>query len=300
MAKQNIKIYYFFPVRKDSNGKEKIVELKDVMIGLMNIKAEKRIIKDGEGNIQLKKLSYDDESKRWLLCFLRNKTNAPFKTKLDDDTDTAETLDDDEFVGQECCAIYDETSKIIALQNNRSSISYGGLTEFLNKYMNEPLHLSSITYKDKYCEISEENYIEYKSVVIGYTDASKLKELASMEDNKSIEMLGKLANDMSAVNGKVELSVGRTKNFLGKHNLKDIIDFFKRNKSITSNLKVKMIDNDTIRLIDLLNNKASDEVDITITKDDPKTFNKILSVMDSVFDVALKETFDKCNMFINC
>lgn len=300
MAKQNIKIYYFFPVKKDNNDKEKIVDLKAVMIGLDSIKAEKRIIKDGEGNIQLKKLSYDDESKRWFLCFLRNKINAPFKTKLNDDTDTAEALDDDEFVGQECCAIYDETSKIIALQNNRSSISYGALTEFLNKYMNEPISLSVITYKDKYCEISEEDYIEYKSVIIGYTDAGKLKELATMEDNQSVATLGKLANDMSAVNGKIELSVGRSKNFLGKHNLKDIIDFFKRNKGITSNLKVKMIDNDTIRLIDLLNNKASDEVDITITKDDPKTFNKILSVMDSVFDVALEETFDKCNMFINC
>lgn len=270
------------------------------MIGLQGMEAEKRIIKDGEGNIQLKRIDYNSNSKRWMLCFLRNGTDAPFKSKLNDDTDSAESLDDDEFVGQECCVIYDETSKIIALQNNRSSISFSGLTQFLIKFMNKPLYLSAITYKDKYCEISDDVLIEYKSVIIGYTDAGKLKEIAERDDEKSIGLLGKLANDMSAINGKIELSVGRTKNFLGKYKLKEIVDFFKKNKDITNNLKVKMVDNDTVRIIDLLNNKVNDQVEITITKTDPKTFDKILNSMDSIFDVALVETFDKCNMFVNC
>lgn len=33
--------------------------------------------------------------------------DAPFKTKLSDNIDIAESLEDDEFVGQECCMIYD-------------------------------------------------------------------------------------------------------------------------------------------------------------------------------------------------
>ncbi|MFT8352927.1 DUF6731 family protein [Clostridium saccharoperbutylacetonicum] len=299
MAKKVFKVHYFFPVRKNNEGKEKIVNLKPLMQGLKEMKAEERVIKDGEGNIQLKRIDCNEMTKRWMLCFLRNGTDSPFKSKLNDDTYSAEPLDDDEFVGQECCVIYDETSQIIALQNNRASISFAGLAQFFIKFMNKSLFLSAITYKDKYCEISDDATIEYKSVIIGYTDASKLKEIASGEDEKNIELLGKIANDMSAINGKLELSVGRTKNYLGKYQLKQLVNFFKRNKEITNNLKVKMVDNDTVRLIDLLNNKANDQVEITVTKSDPKTFDKILNAMDSIFDVALVETFDKCNIFVN-
>ncbi|AGK98017.1 hypothetical protein Clopa_3205 [Clostridium pasteurianum BC1] len=103
---------------------------------------------------------------------------------------------------------------------------------------------------------------------------------------------------MSAVNGKLELSVGRTTNFLGKPKLKKLVNFFKRNKEVTSNLKVKMVDNDTIRLIDLMSNKANDQIEISITKDDPKTFNKILNAINFVFDAALDTTFDKCKKIV--
>ena len=299
MAKKNIKIYYFYAL-ENVDKKDKIVDLTSILEGLNDMPANERILNDGEGNIQLKKIDYDEDFKRWYLAFLRNQIDAPFKTKLDDDIETAETLEDDEFVGQECCVIYDEKSKILSLQNNRGSISFSGLRQFLIKYTSSKLVLSAITYKEKYCEISEQDFINYKSIIIGYTDISELIKIAEKEDNTVIQSIGNLANNISALNGKIELSVGRSNNYLQKSKLKTLVDFFKKNPKCTKNLKVKMLDVDTIRMIDLLNNKVNDEITISITKDDPKTFTKIFNAMDAAFDSAISETFDKCNIFVNC
>ncbi|MHC1683667.1 MAG: DUF6731 family protein [Clostridiaceae bacterium] len=298
MGNQKIKLNYCYPVIRTEEDKVKLIDISSILRGLKDMEAADRVIKDGEGNIQLKKISFDEESKRWELCFLRNRIDAPFITKLDDDSDAAESLEEDEFVGQECCILYDENSKIIALQNNRNSISVSGLAQFIIEYTDKYIYFSPIVYQDKYCEISDDYEIEYKSVIVGYTDVTKVRELSTMEDNESIQFLAKLTHDISAINGKIELSVGRTNNFLGKHKLKQLVNFFKKNRNITSNLKVKMLDGDTIRLIDLLNNKASDQIEISVTKDDPKTFNKILNAMNAVFDVALDNTFEKCKKIV--
>lgn len=298
MANQKIKVHYFYPVTKTEAQETNLFNLSLILKGLYDMEAGERILQDGEGNIQLKKIEFIPENNRWELSFLRNRIEAPFITKLDDDIDTAEALDEDEFVGQECCMLYDEESKIIALQSNRSSVSFSGVSQFLRRYTEKSIILYPIVYQDKYCEISDEQDIEYKSVVIGYTDITKIRELATMEDDKAIQFLAKLTNDICAVNGKIELSVGRTSNFLGKYKLKQLVDFFKRNRGITSSLKVKMLDSDTIRLIDLLSNKANDQIEISVTKDDPKTFNKIINAMNAVFDVALDTTFEKCKKII--
>lgn len=294
MANKKIKIHYYYPITKTDKQEQKLFNLSPILSGLHGIEADERVLKNGEGNIQLKKIKYDNDSKRWELSFLRNKDDAPFITKLDDDVEAAESLDEDEFVGQECCMLYDEESNIIALQDNRSSISFNGVSQFIRKFSRQGVSLYPIVYEDKYCEISDDQGIEYKSVIIGYTDITKIRQLATMDDYKTIDFLAKLTNDMSAVNGKLELSVGRTKNFLSKHKLRNLVSFFKKNKDITRNLKVKMFDGDTIRLIDLLSNKADDQIQISVTKDDPKTFKKILNAMNAVFDTALETTFEKC------
>ncbi|EES49378.1 hypothetical protein NE172_05130 [Clostridium botulinum] len=298
MAKKKFTINYLYPVLK-VDAEIKLLDLKDVLRGLKELKPEERILPQREGNIQLKKIEYCDSIKRWHLGFLRNGTDAPFKSKLDDNTESAEPLEDDEFVGQECCMIYDEVSGIIALQNNIRSISVTGLNQFFRNFMNNVMYLSVITYKEKYCDISDDELINYKSLIIGFTDVSKLQEIADSEDEKSIKDLAKLASDMSAINGKLELNVGRTKQYLGKFSLKNIVHFFKCNREVTKGLKVKMVDNDVIRMIDLLNNKVTDNAEIAVTKTDPKTFDKILYSMNSNFDVALEEVFDKCNLYKN-
>ena len=303
MSQKNIKTYYYYPLIKIENN-DKILDLSPILNGLSKISPEKRVLIEGEENIQLKKMTYYDKTNRWELAFLRNQIDAPFKSKLNDHTDTAESLEDDEFVGHECCAIYDENTNIISIQNNRYSTSFNGIASFFNKYSISKLSLSVITYDDKYSNISDSDSISYRSIIIGYTDISKLIEIYDMSELDSeskdvIKMLSQLSNSMAAINGKVELNVGRTKGHLNKSNLGPVTRFLKKDKNVTKSLKVKMTDGDTIRVIDLLNNKVYHEFKITVTKDQPKTFQRILDEMNASFDNAINECFDKCAKFTN-
>lgn len=296
MAIKNIKSYYYWPTRKTSIG-IKIVSLKNILQGLKNTAMDKRILFDGEDNIQLKYI--ENKNNRWYLSFLKNTNDTPFICKLNEDISSAEELEDDEFVGQECCCIYDEKTNIIALQNNTRSISYNKLSEFFNEFSTFTINIQPITFKDKYCNISEDDAINYKSVIVGFTDISLLANLAKSNNSKDLENISKLATSLSALNGKIELNVGRNKRlFLDKITLKDFVSLFK-NKQYTKTLKVKMVDNDTIRLIDLINNKVYDEFSITIKKDDPKTFKKILDPMDISLSTSLNGVLSSTEKIID-
>lgn len=299
IIKRKIKVYYFYPMNNIDNN-SKLVELDNLLNHLKSMPVDKRILGDvNDEHIQLKFIKYNQDEKRWYLAFLKNGIDAPFKTKLDDEVDTAEALDDNEFVGQECCVIYDEQSKVISMQNNRGSISYQSLASFFNKYLKVPIILSPITYKNRYCEISDEEFINYKSIVLSFTDISKLNTLSEKQDTEAIDLITKLANNLSACNGKIELSVGRTEKRLDKKKLKNLVNFLKRNKEVVSTLKVKMLDEDTIKLIDLINNKVESNIEVAISKEDPKTFTKIFEAMNNNFDLTIADVFRNCNMFIN-
>lgn len=302
MAEKSINIIYLYPVKFQDN-KSKLFDLNPIFEGLKKLPVEKRILDLGkEENVQLKKIDYDKDKKRWFLSFLRNTTDAPFKNKINDSTDKAEPLGDDEFVGKECCAIYDEQSNILALQNNRYSMTIYILKRFIYKFIddkdNDSYDFNVITYKDKYCDIDCGNNIDYKSIIIGFTDVSKLQEIVEKEDNDAVKYITQIANNMNALNGKVEFNVGRKTKYLNKSKLKQLVDFFKKNRESTNSLKVKIIEDGTISLIDLLNYKVKSEIKISVTKSNPKTFDKILKAMDLKFDFDLEETFDKCKTYV--
>lgn len=51
-----------------------------------------------------------------------------------------------------------------------------------------------------------------------------------------------------------------------------------------------MVDNDTVRLIDLIHYKFEDEITIIISKDGPKTFDKIFRQMEDAFIIMSRDT----------
>lgn len=309
MAKKKVKAYYYYPISEvtDSNNRIRICirSLDDVLEKLLLTDMSDRVYPlDGDDNIQLKKIEKIesiDEKNTWKLCFLKNTKDSFFKGKLEDDTESAEELEEDEFIGQECCMMYDNHSNVICLQNNVRSISYSRLASFFNKFIYEfdlanPLKLSVITLKEEHCEIIEDGNVEYRSIVLNFTDVERMKELAERSDKKSVKKLVEISNSLGALQGKVELSVGRNKShFLTKPSLKDISDFFKKNK-LSSSIKVKVYENDSIRLIDLIDDKLYDEFEIEVTKDDVKTFEKILNPMSEKFIYTLDHSLEKCNI----
>lgn len=321
MAEKKIKSHYLYPIKreKDALGREvlKLAKLDNVLSHLEGLDVKDRVYdlnEDGD-NIQLKiirKTNFD----RWELCFLKNTQDSVFKTKITDETSNALELEDDEFIGQECCMIYDIKTCAVSLQSNIRSISFKYLATFFNSFINERIEFVPITLRPEYNTISDKDEIDYKSVSINFLDISEIYDLAKKEGNKSVEKLTEIAMNLGAINGKIELGVGRSKNnFLEKVNLKEVATFFKKYHRYSSGFKVKVLERkkseeftkdatqedkepkDSIRMIDLIQNKICSEFSISITRKDKKTFEKILNPMDAHFDCVIEKTLKDCISF---
>lgn len=301
MANKEIKINYFWPLKKVSS-KDVVVSLDIALTKLSNVPLVNRVMYcESEENIQLKII--EKKENKWILGFLKNKSDAHFKNKLEDENPVAEALDDDEFIGYECVAIYDCNTNIIALQNNRNSVGAKGIGDFLNYFveneMGGKVYLSALVYGDGYSALPAGEDVEYKSVIIGFTKVDQISELAN-SDNDNVDQILKIARNFGAIGGKLELTVGRSKSFLNKDSLVEFIDKLTPFKDHTKTLKVKAVaGQDEVRFIDLISNKLTSDAYITVSKDDPKTFDKIICAIDDDFESVLTNELKYCKIINN-
>ena len=299
MSKKKMKVYYYWStVTKNNNTK--LLNLSRHLERIQQMELKDRFLKLGEENLQLKTIS--KENNLWKLVFLRNRNDSPYISKIDDEGKPLH-LEDDEFVGNEVCAIYDENLCIMTIQNNKNSASYNTIAAFFIEFirgLGGSFQLTPITYIKEYSEISDDELKQYKSLILSFTDLSDIMSIPNKEKDDAIQSINLIASNLNALNGKVELSVGNKKDhFLDKMNLKSIIKFFKKNSEKTKTLKVRMLDNDTIRTIDLISNKVYDDIEIEVSKSDPKTFEKILSQMEIKMKYKLENEMNIINDFVN-
>lgn len=290
MGRKKIKVHYFWPTVITSDAKIKLLRLGNHLEILSNVPMEERVFDFNNEVVQLKHVELVD-NRWWHLSFLRLKDDSPFKTTLNTPAVAVE-LEADEFIGEEVCAIFDIQSNILAMQNNRYSLSYRGMAQFFTKFIELGDYIRCdfipLTYPKRYTEISDEEFVTYKSLILNFADMKKLKEFAG--EDKFLDELSSLGNHLNAITGKAEFGVGRSNKKLDKAPLSKLVNLCKQHRDSIQTLKVKMVDNDTIRVIDLINCKLEDEITIFVSKEDPKTFNKILNQISDVFPVTLEET----------
>ncbi|SHK37538.1 hypothetical protein SAMN02745248_02394 [Hathewaya proteolytica DSM 3090] len=312
MSIKNMKVYYYYPMSGGEKN-ERIYDLDDLFKTLQTLNIEERILfanensvqntddknKDiGKECVQLKRIEYNEVTERWNLCFMKNRDDVPFVSKRNGEGHALD-LDDDEFVGEEVCLVYDKKTKIIALQNNRYSVSFAGISDFFRQYleMNELKRfiISPITFDDRYKNISDDSLIEYKSISTTITDLSKLESWEDgQEEFKRLKNVADLARSINGATLKLEINIGRSRQiFLQKSGLKKLVNMMKRDEKIFPTLKVKMLDDGEIRVIDLINYKLDDTIEINVSKGDPKTFDKILLQMNAKFDLTLGKRIGK-------
>ncbi|NKF05313.1 hypothetical protein J1C67_14600 [Clostridium gasigenes] len=284
---KKVKVYYYIPTM-NKFGKEITYPITQILEGLIKEELRDRVYGGTDENIQLKEIKRVEGSEHlWKLCFFKNISESNFKSKIEDEVDEAEPLEDDEYMGQESCCIYDERNSIMAIQNNRYSTSFKGIEMFLKNFIDfKNWYIKPIIGEN--IEIGEQDTREYKSIIISYIDIKKISQLAGAGDIDAIKNISALANDIGALNGKVELSVGREKsNYLFKGKVGQLLNFLIENKKYASSLKLKVIDKDGVRLIDLINNKVFDEFYMTVSKGDPKAVSKIMNPMITLFEKKL-------------
>jgi len=196
-------------------------------------------------------------SNLWDMYFTRLRDfNLPTKAKKNAPSKPVD-LDDDEYIGENVSAIYDESCNIIMIQRNKFSLGPSAIEEYFNHYCSseEEINLRPIYVTDMKTKIKRADSV--RKLRIKFADVKKATENVT---GQSLKKWLTTFDDYETVAGEIILTVGRKRKASLGGNLQGLVDEIYENKDIISKAeanikKTELADNE---LIDLFNNNAHD------------------------------------------
>lgn len=196
-------------------------------------------------------------SNLWDMYFTRLRDfNLPSKAKKDAPSIPVD-LDDDEYIGENVSAIYDESCNIIMIQRNRYSLGPSAIEEYFNHYCSpeEEINLRPIYVTDMKTKIQKANSV--RKLRIKFADVEKATEKAT---GQNIKKWLNAFDDYETVSGEMILTVGRKRKASLGGNLQGLVEEIYENKDIISRAEasIKKTELADSEVIDLFNNNAHD------------------------------------------
>lgn len=227
----------------------------------------------------------------WFLNFIRlRETNIPTTVKIDKESEPL-VLDDDEYIGEEVNALYDEKLGILMLQRNRFSLGVEGIEKYLNLLWNsdeETIHLRPI------CPLGiqqkAEKAFEYRKFTVRFADV-KNNDL----DTNEMKPFKKIFNGLKeyeAINAEITVTMGYSKNeSLHKETVRETINEVIANKGIISKaeISVKETDDSNVEVIDLFADKMHDFIFVILDKRESLASEYVASHMIEKYDESKGE-----------
>lgn len=258
--------YYQVTFTKDEdnqNGRERLFDLVQWMHYANNISLERRARDYRSEQARLEQSYFDPDYEYFFLHFVRLRaTNIPSKAKLDANVEPFE-LEDDEYLGEEVTALYDEDKNILMLQRNKYSLGPNGIEDYLNLIWpegDETIYLRPIAIPNAF-KIAKKPKV-YRRINLRMADIQKNKKEGIIEKFKS--PIGKIIDsfgEYNGVNAQITITVGNHKDIeLDSDLVKSTIDDIENNKGLFSKAEIAMKDNDdtSVEVIDLFDGKAHD------------------------------------------
>lgn len=280
MPSKTIKFDYFQLTTPKDIGKEVIfpsIEISPYLEDLSKINRKKRTCKVSYDEVILQVLEKTPD-KLWKMQFIRvRKDLLPGIVKDNGDFDKM-PLDDDEYVGEDISVLYDPTRCIIMIQRNRNSITPTAVIDYFNTIQREHQIVHSILpIKDLFSKMNR-NQI-FKKVDINFVDIKK----DINANTKSVGSVIDIANHINAAQAHVTFSVGKRKEPLNRRvydELKKLMDYSNNNKGIKKlEVSVQEDPESKVEVYDLVEAKLFDTVNITYSRSEPITHERIFTYM---------------------
>jgi|GEM_PF-2076077 len=190
----------------------------------------------------------------------KGKIDAPLKN-LD--------MEDDDYIGEEVCALYDPKLHVLMLQRNRDSLSPGGIEQYLNLMLSKvtednqnQIFLEPICTDDANYRAKKGNVIRKLQVRVADKDIDKI--------NKKDLGLKNLVNAWSQYEAPyvdIVLLNGRFKDQkINKEPVHDLIDEISKNPELINKARLTIGDSGQPEIIDLLTDKATDFSPVSISE----------------------------------
>lgn len=233
---------------------------------------------------RLEEAYYEEDMKYYFLHFVRLGDNIPSKGRLDGKVEPLE-LEEDEYIGNEVSALYDENHHILMLQRNRSSLGPSGIEYYLNILWNseeETIYLRPISPKGMFEKATKAD--QFRKIHMRFADIGT----SNVEGDSPVISFVKNIGRYSGVNGEIVISVGRSreKTLDSDTMISTINDIVANQDSGVINkaeVHYKYTDDTAVEIVDLFAKKAHDFHSFPMEKRTTLSHNAIVEEMWNLY-----------------
>lgn len=263
MNYRKVKFEYFQVWIKENSGKESLFDLRQWMGHVSAMSLEKRAKDYRSERARLEEAYFDSDFNFHFLHFVRLRaTNIPSKAKLDTNVEPFE-LEDDEYLGEEVSALYDQINHVLMLQRNKYSLGPNGIEDYINLLwtnQDDHIYLRPIMVPNSFT-LARKPAI-YRRLNLRLANVSKAREQGLVQSLKS--PLAKIIDsfgEYNGINAQITITVGQQKEVnLDEESINSTIDDIEQHQNLftKAELAVKDHDDAPVEIIDLFDNLAHD------------------------------------------
>lgn len=194
-------------------------------------------------------------------------------------------LDEDEYIGEEVSALYDQECSIIMLQRNRNSLSPSGIEKYFSGVLGngDLIELAPIPVPDELRTVNQ-NQI-FRKLSIGFSPTNIDDEILN-NTNKSILQIIRGSRDLGALRVLVTLSLGNSKK---EKTLKqeEIIELGNlQNYDGFNKIQVSRRENEDteVETVDLLSGKLNDVITMDVSRINPIKYERLITEMQNLYN----------------
>ncbi|WP_281885714.1 DUF6731 family protein [Paenibacillus sp. YYML68] len=205
---------------------------------------------------------WDSELNYYFLHLVRLRdTNIPSKAKVDAIVEPME-LEDDEFIGEEVSALYDEDSHVLMLQRNKFSLGPEGIEEYMNLLWDsddEKIYLRPICPPDAFALARKAT--EYRKINIRFADIKSVDSNRLGRFQSPLKKIISSFNEYEGINAQVIITVGNVKgSSLDDDTISDTLNDLQENPQFFSKAEItkRDCDDSRVEILDLFEHKAHD------------------------------------------
>lgn len=198
-------------------------------------------------------------------------------------------LDEDEYIGEEVSALYDQEYSIIMLQRNRNSLSPSGIEKYFSGVLGngDLIELAPIPVPDELRTVKQDQI--FRKLSIGFSPTNIDDEILN-NTNKSIIQIIRGSRDLGALRVLVTLSLGNSKK---EKTLKqeEIIELGNlENYNGFNKIQVnRREDEDTeIETVDLISGKLNDVITMEVSRINPIKYERLIIEMQNLYNAKNK------------
>jgi hypothetical protein len=264
---RKIRIEYYQVVRgkKDGTGKDILYNLEDLILKAKGLKLLERTYKYYQEDARLDKIKYHRSTNCYYLNFVRlRQTKLPVMAKKNSES-TPLKLADDEYIGEDVSAVYDQANNILVLQRNRDSLSSAGIEFYLTELFGSNtygIYLRPVPFKGIENKLKKAK--GYRKITMKLaTDKLQKKKIPN---DSSFNKLLKFINPFEAKSVVLTVSMGHYKGTMSGDTITDTIHDIRDTDGLVTGaeLSVKYNDVDPVDTIDLFAMKYHNFISLKI------------------------------------